>query len=346
MFRTSESEIGSFFSGFFQSLFLQKAGLFTTLGSRWVFFFFFLIHVLQCPSLVIFNQFFLTLVIASFSFFLSDANSTKGRVHLFCVPLHLKEKEKKKIIFVLRRTLASQICYYGTTERALSGGLETKSWWNEYHFISHYYLFFYASKSGWEGTSSRGDWILGNGWNRNRTSILTLRWELFWRLSLPFRTSCWCWTTSVVMYIKKWRNCMQIFASVDTRDLPLGGDTCNQPLSRVYSKKVDRDGKSAELSWSDYYNWVVAFTLGVRQGMQGVWKTIGRPHCNQETLEASDLRISISRSCGMEERCLSASMGPPRDICILSVHHHEKSANQGHDIRTPVDGSRGSSVFT
>ena len=32
-------------------------------------------------------------------------------------------------------------------------------------------------------------------------------------------------------------------------------------------------------------------TLGVQRGMQGLWKTRGRPHRNQETLEASNLHI-------------------------------------------------------
>ena len=68
----------------------------------------------------------------------------------------------------------------------------------------------------------------------------------------------------MAIYIKKWGNYIQSLASVDTRDLPLDGDTCNQPPSKVYFKEAERDGKSAELPRLDYSFGVVVSTLGVR----------------------------------------------------------------------------------
>ena len=39
-------------------------------------------------------------------------------------------------------------------------------------------------------------------------------------------------------------------------------------------------------------------------------------------------------------------MRPPRDVCISPVCHYKKSAQQGHGIRTSINGSRGFFLVT
>ena len=106
---------------------------------------------------------------------------------------------------------------------------------------------------------------------------------------------------------------IQSSVSVDMRDLPLDGNTNNQPLGEVYSREAEWwlsswASMTRPLQWRDHSY------LRCLTEMQDLLKTHGRPLHDQEKPENSYLHVSISSSYGMEGWHLSASMELPRDI--------------------------------
>ena len=52
------------------------------------------------------------------------------------------------------------------------------------------------------------------------------------------------------------------------------------------------------------------------------------------------------QSSHLKGRCIPTPMGPHREVPASLIHHHKKSAQQGHGIRRPVSGSHSSFAAT